>query len=127
MSVTLNDKIHLEVNFETYITKKLAMLEGDGWRISDNDAGFDPNTALYLPDFIEYVSTTAPDKVEKMQKAFGANWENNLKLQLVKSLEVRGTVLTLRDGFAMAGYQTIVCSGHIPDDPRLPKLKDFYD
>lgn len=127
MSVTLNDKIHFEVNFETYITKKLAMLEGDGWRISDNDAGFDPNTALYLPDFIEYVSTTAPDKVEKMQKAFGANWENNLKLQLVKSLEVRGTVLTLRDGFAMAGYQTIVCSGHIPDDPRLPKLKDFYD
>lgn len=127
MSVTPNDKIHLEVNFETYITKKLAMLEGDGWRISDNDAGFDPNTALYLPDFIEYVSTTAPDKVEKMQKAFGANWENNLKLQLVKSLEVRGTVLTLRDGFAMAGYQTIVCSGHYPDDPRLPKLKDFYD
>lgn len=127
MSAILNDKIHLEVNFETYITRKLAMLEGDGWRISDNDAGFDPNTALYLPDFIEYVSTTAPDKVEKMQKAFGANWENNLKLQLVKSLEVRGTVLTLRDGFAMAGYQTIVCSGHYPDDPRLPKLKDFYD
>ena len=27
----------------------------------------------------------------------------------------------------MAGYQTITCSGHYPDDPRLPKLKDFYD
>ena len=127
MSVVTNDRIHLEVNFETYITKKLSMLEGDGWRISNNDAGFDPNTALYLPDFIEYVSTTAPDKVEKMQKAFGANWENNLKLALVKALEVRGTVLTLREGFQMAGYQTITCSGHYPDDPRLPKLKDFYD
>ena len=121
------DTIHLETNFEQYITKKLAMLEGAGWRVSDNDTGFDPNTALVLSDFIEYVSATAPEKVEKMQKAFGANWENHLKLQLVKSLETRGTVLTLRDGFAMAGYQTIICSGHYPDDPRLPKLKGFYD
>ena len=127
MSVNLDDKLHLEVNFEEYITKKLAMLEGDGWRISENDAGFDPNTALYLPDFIEYVSSTAPEKVEKMQKAFAANWENNLKLALVKSLETNGTILTLRDGFPMAGFQTITCSGHYPDDPRLPKLKDFYD
>ena len=127
MSTVVNDKLHLEINFESYITKKLKDLEGDGWRVSDNDAGFDPNTALYLPDFIEYVSSVTPDKIEKMQKAFGANWENNLKLQLVKALEVRGTVLTLREGFQMAGYQTITCSGHYPDDPRLPKLKDFYD
>ena len=127
MSVKLNDTIHLEVNFETYITKKLAMLKGDGWRISNDDTGFDPNTALYMPDFIEYVSSVTPDKVVKMQKAFGSNWENNLKLQLVKALEIRGTVLTVRDGFQMAGYQTIVCSGHYPNDPRLPKMKDFYD
>lgn len=127
MGVDLNNKIHLEVNFEAYITKKLAMLEGDGWRVSDNDAGFDPNTALYMPDFIEYVSAIAPEKVAKMQKAFGANWQKNLELALVKSLEVNGTVLTLRDGFQMAGYQTIICSGHYPDDPRLPKLKEYYD
>ena len=127
MNVVLKDKIHLEANFESYITRKLEMLENNGWRVSNNDSGYDPNTALYLPDFIEYFTTTAPEKVEKMQKAFGANWENNLKLQLVKSLEVRGTVLTLREGFAMAGYQTIACSGHYPDDPRLPKLKDLYD
>lgn len=60
------DTIHLETNFEQYITKKLAMLEGAGWRVSDNDTGFDPNTALVLSDFIEYVSATAPEKVEKM-------------------------------------------------------------
>lgn len=127
MNTITNDKIHLEVNFEEYITRKLAMLEGDGWRISNNDAGFDPNTALYMPDFIEYVTAIAPEKIAKMQKAFGANWQKNLELALVKSLEVNGTVLTLRDGFQMAGYQTITCSGHYPDDPRLPKLKDYYD
>lgn len=127
MNATVNDKIHLEVYFEEYITKKLGMLEGDGWRISNNDAGFDPNTALYMPDFIEYVSSTAPQKVEKMKKTFKANWEKNLERALVKALETRGTVLTLREGFQMAGYQTITCSGHYPDDPRLPKLKNFYD
>jgi len=127
MGSTLNDRIHLEANFEAYIANKLMMLEGGGWRVSNNDTGFDPNTALYMPDFIEYVSSITPEKIEKMQKSFGANWENNLRLALVKALEVNGTVLTLRDGFQMAGYQTIICSGHYPDDPRLPKLKDYYD
>ena len=124
---TFIDKLHLEVNFEEYITKKQKRLEGTGWRVSEDDTGFDPNTALYMPDFIEYVSSTAPEKVEKMQKSFGANWQKNLELQLVKSLEMYGTVITLRDGFQMAGYQTITCSGHYPDDPRLPKLKPFYE
>ena len=119
-----NDRIHLEINFEEYIVKKLAE---QGWRVSNNDEGFNPHTALYMPDFIEYVTATAPDKIEKMQKTFGNNWEKNLEMALVKSLEVNGTVATLRDGFQMAGFQTITCSGHYPDDPRLPKLKVFYD
>ena len=123
----MNKDIHLEVHFEAYITRKLQELSNSGWRISNNDAGFDPNAALYMPDFLEYVSTTAPDKEEKMQKTLGSNWEANLRNQLIKALETRGTVLTLREGFAMAGYQTITCSGRFPDDPRLPKMKDFYD
>lgn len=125
--ITVNDKLHLEINFEEYIAKKLKELEGGGWRVSDNDTGFDPSTALIMDDFAEYVNATAPEKIEKMQKAYGSNWKKNLELALVKALETRGTVLTLRDGFQVAGYQTITCSGHYPDDPRLPKLKDFYD
>jgi len=127
MSTILNDKIHLEVNFETYIAHKLSELEEGGWRVSNDDALFDPNTSLVISDFIEYVSATAPEKVAKMQKAYGTNWQKNLENALVKSLEMRGTVLTLREGFQMAGYQTIICSGHYPDDPRLPKLKDLYN
>ena len=127
MSTVAKDKIHLEVNFEEYITKKLKALEGDGWRVSNDDTGFDPNTALIMSDFVEYIAATAPEKIEKMQKTFSANWQKNLEIALVKSLETRGTVLTLREGFQMAGYQTITCSGHYPDDPRLPKLKNYYD
>lgn len=124
----MKDTIHLESNFERYISKKLASLsETDSWRVSQNDQGFDPNTALYMPDFVEYLEATAPDKIEKMKKNMGTNWENNLRLALVKSLEINGTILTLREGFTMAGYQTINCSGHYPDDPRLVKQVDFYN
>lgn len=124
----MKDNIHLECVFEKYISKKLSELsEHDGWVVSKNDEGFDPNTALYMPDFIAYLTATVPEKVQTMQEKMKSNWETNLRMALVKSLEVNGTILTLRDGFAMAGYQTITCSGHFPDDPRLPKQKDFYD
>lgn len=124
----MNDNLHLEKHFEEYISRKLAGLgETDGWQVSKDDTGFDPNTALYMPDFIAYISATAPEKVEKMKKNLGGNWETNLRMALVKSLENYGTVLTLRNGFKMAGYQTIKCSGHYPDDPRLPDQKRDYD
>ncbi len=49
-----SDNIHLESNFERYISRKLGELGmKDDWRISPDDNGFDPQTALYLPDFIE--------------------------------------------------------------------------
>ena len=123
----MNDKIHLEVNFEEYITKKLSELEDSGWRVSQNDNGFDANTALYMDDFVEYLETILPEKIEKMKNTYKDNWLKNLQNALIKSLEVNGTVITLREGFQMAGFQTITCSGHYPDDPRLPKLKDYYD
>lgn len=124
----MSDTLHLECEFERYVSSKLESLsKTDGWRISFNDDGFDPNTALYMPDFIEYFEATDPDKLLKMKKTLSSNWETNLRLALVKSLENEGTVITLRDGFQMAGYQTITCSGHYPEDPRLVKQKKFYE
>lgn len=121
------DDLHKETHFEAYITRKLAMLAASGWQVSNDNTGFDPNSALYMQDFIAYQEAIAPDKIEKMKKNMGANWQKNLELSLVRSLENYGTVMTLREGFQMAGYQTITCSGHYPDDPRLPKLRENYD
>ena len=122
------DNLHQESPFERYISKKIEELtaEGRGWVVSPDDTGFDATSALYMPDFIAYVQATAPEKIEKMQKS-SPNWENNLRLALVKALENDGTVKVLREGFQMAGFSTINCSGHYPDDPRLPKQKLFYD
>lgn len=121
------DNLHQESPFERYISKKITELTGGGWCVSPNDSGFDPMSALYMPDFIAYLEATAPEKVEKMKNNYRANWENNLRLSLVKALEVDGTVKVLREGFQMAGYNTITCSGHYPDNPLLPKQKLFYD
>ena len=123
-----HDNVHLETNFEKYITAKLANLSStEGWQVSNNDEGFDPNTALYMDDFISYMEKTSPDKIEKMRKNFSeAGWRKNLKNALVKSLENNGTIDTLRNGFPMAGYQTIDCSGDYPDDPRLDRVKLLY-
>ena len=118
--------IRLETHFEKYITDKLAELETKDWRVSNNDKGFNPDTALYWDDFIEYQRAINPDKIEKLEKS-GSNWENNLRLALIKYLENEGTVKTLREGFPLAGYQTIVCSGGYPDDPRIPAEKKKYD
>ena len=127
---TMNqDNLHQESEFERYVSQKIMELtsHGRGWVMSPNDDGFDPNTALYMPDFLSYLDKTAPEKVEKMKANIGANWETILCKSLVKALEVDGTVKVLRDGFQMPGYSTITCSGHYPDDPRLPKQKVFYE
>ena len=99
-----HDNVHLETNFEKYITTKLAALSStEGWQVSNNDEGFDPNTALYMDDFISYMEKTSPDKIEKMRKNFSeAGWRKNLENALVKSLENNGTIDTLRNGFPMA-------------------------
>ena len=123
------DKLHQESPFEHYISEKIAALTapGCGWRVSLNDDGFDPNTALYLSDFLEYQESIDPEKVKKMKERFGAAWGKNLETALVASLENDGTVMTLRNGFTMAGFGTVTCSGKYPDDPRIPRLKMLYD
>ena len=119
--------IRLETNFEHYISHKLEELSESGWQVSKDDKGFDPSTALYPDDFISYVTAVSPEKIEKMKKNSGNVWKSNLEKALVHSLEVDGTVQTLRNGFVMAGYQTVDCSGHYPDDTRIPNIQQKYD
>lgn len=122
------ETLHRETNFEHYITRKLTeMGESGDWVISQNDKGFDPNTALIMDDFIAYQKAISPEKIEKMEKSNPEHWRGNLEKALVSALERDGTVYVLRNGFQMAGYQTITCSGHYPDDPRLDSLKKAYN
>lgn len=120
-------KIHQEAPFERYISRKVAGLEHSGWALSPDDTGFDPNDALVFDDFVAWLEATAPEKLDKMRREKGARWADQLKRALVKSLERNGTVLTLRKGFQMAGYQTIECMAGYPDDERVPGARERYD
>ena len=84
------DDLRLETNFEHYISRKLNELSDSGWQISENDNGFDADTALYMDDFISYIMATAPQKIEKMKKDLGGSWKSNLEKNLVHRLEVDG-------------------------------------
>ena len=120
-------KIHQEAPFERYISRKVAGLGDKGWKLSPDDEGFDANDALVFGDFVAWLEATAPEKLEKMRREKGARWEDQLRRALVKSLERNGTILTLRKGFQMAGYQTIECMAGYPDDERVPGSRDRYD
>ena len=120
-------KIHQEDAFERHISRKVAALGGAGWTLSPDDTGFDPNDALVFDDFVAWLEATAPEKLDKMRREKGARWEDQLRRVLVKSLERNGTVLTLRKGFQIAGYQTIECMAGYPDDERVPGARERYD
>lgn len=125
--MSISDDLHREVHFEEYVTRMLAGLDGSGWRVSDTDEGFDPQTALYWPDFIAFQRAVVPEKLEKMERVQGANWENNLRLRLVQALETDGTISVIRNGFPYAGYQTIKGSAPYPSDPRIANARRDYD
>lgn len=124
--MTVTNDLHREVHFEKYLTRMLSGLNGSGWRVSNTDEGFDPQTALYWPDFIEFQRTTVPEKLEKMERVQGGNWENNLRLQLVQALETDGTISVIRNGFPYAGYQTIMGAAPYPSDPRIKNAQRDY-
>ena len=122
------DGLHREDAFERYLSRSIAGLEGEnGWRVSPDDTGFDPQTALYMPDFIEFQERVAPEKLEKMRASMGGNWENNLRMQLVSALRDDGTIEVIRHGFKMAGYQTIMGSAPYPADKRIRNAQANYE
>ena len=115
-------RIHQEGPFERYISRKVASLAGSGWEISPDDSGFDAADAL-----VEFLERTAPEKLDKMRREKGQRWRAHLRRALVRRLESMGTILTLRRGLPMAGYQTIECMAGYPDDERIPGARKCYD
>lgn len=124
----MDEKLHLETEFEKYITRKLKELsDGGEWLVSDNDEGYDREHALYFPDFVEFQRRLDPDKLQKMQERLGSTFELNVVKRLVASLEANGTVQTLRKGFPYAGFQNITCCAECPDNPLIRGADKAYN
>ena len=96
--------IHTEINFENAICEHLA---NHGWLYVDGDASrYDRARALFPDDVIAWLRESQPDNWEAATKSRGANASEVIVSRLRDSINQRGTLDVLRNGFEMLGQRS---------------------
>ena len=113
---------HHEKHFEAHIVQKL---QGQGWLVGTT-AGYDIEHALYPEDLVGWLQETQEDKWTKLVAANGVKAVDVLMARLAQALEEKGTIHTLRRGFAIAGCGHIDLSEAAPEDKRNDKVVARY-
>ena len=91
--------IHTEINFENAICEHLA---NHGWLYAVGDASrYDRARALFPGDVIAWLRESQPDAWEAATKSHGANAGEVIVSRLRDSINQRGTLDVLRNGFEM--------------------------
>ncbi|MFQ3667159.1 MAG: type I restriction endonuclease, partial [Sphingomonadaceae bacterium] len=95
--------LHKEIAIEDEVCAHLA---GAGWLYADGDAkDYDQRRALFPADLVVWVRETQPQAWEGLRNAHGAAAEATLLDRLRKSLDDRGTLDLLRQGFETIGVK----------------------
>lgn len=113
---------HHEKHFEAHIVQKL---KEQGWLVGTS-AGYDVEHALYPEDLVAWIQETQEDKWNRLVAANGTKATDVLMARLAKALEERGTIHTLRRGFAIAGCGQIDVSEAAPEDKRNESVVARY-
>ena len=113
---------HHEKHFEAHIVQKL---QGQGWLVGAT-VGYDIEHALYPEDLVGWLQETQEDKWKKLVAANGAKATDVLMARLAQALEEKGTIHTLRRGFAIAGCGHIDLSEAAPEDKRNERVVARY-
>lgn len=113
---------HHEKHFEAHIVQKL---QGQGWLVGTN-AGYDIEHALYPEDLMGWLQETQEDKWNRLVAANGTKATDVLMARLSQALQEKGTIHTLRRGFAIAGCGQIDMSEAAPEDKRNDKVVSRY-
>ena len=96
--------IHTEINFENAICEHLA---NHGWLYLDGDASrYDRARALFPDDVLAWLQESQPDAWEAATKSHGANAGEVIVSRLRDSINQRGTLDVLRNGFEMLGQRS---------------------
>ena len=96
--------IHTEINFENAICEHLANC---GWLYADGDAGrYDRARALFPDDVLAWLKESQPDAWEAATESHGANAGEVIVSRLRDSINQRGTLDVLRNGFEMLGQRS---------------------
>ncbi len=98
--------LHKEISFEDEICDHLTHC---GWLYDPAGAAhYDRARALFPSDVVAWVQQTQPKAWEALTKIHGASADNVLLDRLRKSLDDRGTLDVLRNGFDMVGVRGTV-------------------
>ena len=96
--------IHTEINFENAICEHLA---NHGWLYADGDASrYDRARALFPDDVIAWLQESQPDAWEAAIKSHGTNAGEVIVSRLRDSINQRGALDVLRNGFEMLGQRS---------------------
>lgn len=95
---------HTEDRFEAHIVSD--MVASGGWQQGDAST-YDAQTRLLPQDLWAFLSTTQPEKLERLQVVFGASWQRDVERLVAKELDRHpaGVVHLLRHGLELRGVK----------------------
>ena len=96
----MSTKKHTEEAFERAI---VASLVSDGGLTEGDPSTYDIDKALFVPDVLAYLWATQRDKLEKLRLKVPGDIDTKLIDWLCKSLQQRGALAVLREGFKFYG------------------------
>ncbi len=115
-------EVHHEKHFENYIVSKL---EASGWLVGNTDH-YDIEHALYPDDLVAWLKDTQKAKWGKLEANYGEKAASALMSRLAEALEEKGTIHTLRRGFAIPGCGHLDISEAAPEDQRNADVLHRY-
>jgi Type III restriction enzyme, res subunit./Type I restriction enzyme R protein N terminus (HSDR_N). len=114
--------MHKETNFENIIEKELLALGGYH---KGNPSDYDPETALFPTEIINFIQTTQPKQWERYAKTNPNDTEKNIIDSLSKELKSRGMLDILRNGFKCYG-KTLQVAYFQPNTGMNPETLALY-
>ena len=114
--------MHKETNFENIIEKELLDLSGYQ---KGNPSDYDPETALFPKEIINFIQTTQPKQWKNYAKTNPNDTQKNIIDSLSKELKSRGMLDILRNGFKCYG-KTLRVAYFQPNTGMNPETLALY-
>lgn len=114
--------MHTEDKFEDIIERELLQLSGYH---QGNPANYDPETALFPSEIINFIQTTQPTQWQRLANTSPSDAQKILITSLTKELKSRGMLDVLRNGFKCYG-KTLRVAYFQPNTGMNPETLALY-
>ncbi len=114
--------MHTEEKFEDIIERELLEISGYD---QGNPANYDPETALFPSEIINFIQTTQPQKWQRLATTNPSDAQKVIIDSLAKELKSRGMLDVLRNGFKCYG-KTLRVAYFQPNTGMNPETLALY-